>query len=214
MQKIRARWRAYAAFCTVGLLVVTLLVGGFYLLGPGWRLDKYAIEMLWQSAEEAFIEDGPGEVSENAAAEGSEEFQGFYLVEDSLTGEAVKRTRKPRGPEFKRWTRYKILDSYEMAGRLVAGLKESKSIIIRIQPKGRELPDVEQLQEIAELLKSSTHHSTYVYYYLPGMELKHTPWATVFQQADRPTSVSFDKSHMPEMFRETLDNGGEIPLKW
>jgi hypothetical protein len=50
-------------------------------------------------------------------------------------------------------------------------------------------------------MRSHEHHSTYVYFFLPGMELKRSPWSTVFQQSNRPISVSFDKTDVPELYR-------------
>jgi hypothetical protein len=196
--KCRARWReltlAIALFTATTLAVIT----GLFFGRPGWHVDNQSFEKLVESAEEAFIAEGPGTLATTAAAESNDV---FFLVEDAVTGQAIKRNRRARGTEFKRWTRYKVLDSYEMSGRLVAGLKESKSIVIRIQPKGLQLPNVEQLREIAETLRSAEHHSTYVYFFLPGMDLKLSPWSTVFQQSSRPTSVSFDKTNVPELYR-------------
>src|SRR5690606_31912727 len=45
--------------------------------------------------------------------------EGFYLVEDALTGATLKRRRAARSPEFRRWTRYKVVDRYETSRRLV-----------------------------------------------------------------------------------------------
>lgn len=197
----RGRWREIAF--AIALVIVTALavVAGLYFGRPGWSLQNDTLENLMVSAEEAFIADGPGALGGNDRAATGDSGEIFFLVEDSLTGEAIKRNRLSRGANFKRWTRYKILDSYEMSSRLVAGRKESKSIVIRIQPKGLQIPNIEQLREIAESLRSSEHHSTYVYYFLPGMDLKQSPWSTVFQQSNRPTSVSFDKTNVPELYR-------------
>lgn len=186
------------------LLVCTVaaIVTGLYFGRAGWSVDERAIETSMERVTEALIPEGPGSLAtSDAATARDEDAEIFFLVEDSITGQAIKRNRKARGSDFKRWTRYKVLDSYEMSGRLVAGLKESKSIVIRIQPKGVQVPNAEQLQEIAETLRSREHHSTYVYFFLPSMDLKQSPWSTVFQQSNKPTSVSFDKTNVPELYR-------------
>jgi hypothetical protein len=149
---------------------------------------------------------GSGELPRAAESEGETatteaSTESYFVVEDALTGRIAKRDRQSRGPDFRRWTRYRILDSYELAGRLVAGKKESKSVVVRIQPKSLQVPTAEQLEEIGESLRSEQHHSTYVYFYLPGMDTQQGPWATVFQQSSRPTSVSFDKTHVPPLYR-------------
>lgn len=184
------------------LLLVTAaaIVTGLVFGRAGWRMEERALETMVETVEESFIPDGPGKLATADGTLSTEPSEIFFLVEDSITGEAIKRNRKARGSDFKRWTRYKVLDHYEMAGRLVAGLKESKSIVIRIQPQGTTVPTAEQLQEISETMRSREHHSTYVYYFLPGMDVKQNPWSTVFQQSNRPTSVSFDKTNVPEMY--------------
>jgi hypothetical protein len=190
-------WRELT-FAGVVLAVSAATITTGMLFGQtGWYIDDYAFESLMEEGidiepileSEAADEASDGELKES-----------YFIVEDSVTGQAIKRTRPARSSGFKRWARYKVLDTYEMAGRLVAGQKESRSYIIRVQPKGTVLPNVEQLQEIAESLKSRDHYSTYVYFFLPGMELKQNPWSTVFQQSNRPTSVSFDKTNVPELY--------------
>lgn len=203
LRKCRERRRELAFAGAVVAGTLGIIVAGLYFGNSGWRIEDHAIETFMESTQEAFIAEGPGKLvpAEGVAATTGENGDIFFLVEDSITGQTIKRNRQARGSDFKRWTRYKVLDNYEMAGRLVAGLKESKSIVIRIQPKGVQVPTAEQLQEIAEALKSREHHSTYVYFFLPGMDLKESPWSTVFQQSNRPTSVSFDKTNVPELYR-------------
>jgi hypothetical protein len=200
LNKCRGRQRELLFAGCLLAFTIGAIATGIYFGRPGWRVDDRALETLIENAEEAFIAEGPGKLASSDTTQIASNDDIFFLVEDSVTGQAIKRNRQARGSDFKRWTRYKVLDSYEMAGRLVAGLKESKSIVIRIQPKGVQVPTAEQLQEIAETLRSREHHSTYVYFFLPGMELKQNPWSTVFQQSNRPTSVSFDKTNVPELY--------------
>jgi hypothetical protein len=192
-------WRELTFAGVVTAVAATAITTGLFFGREGWYVDDYAIETFMEEG----LEIDPALLNEtgDATTETGEPKETYYIVEDSVTGQAIKRTRPAKSSGFKRWARYKVLDSYEMAGRLVAGQKESKSYIIRIQPKGTVLPNVEQLQEIAESLKSREHYSTYVYFFLPGMELKQNPWSTVFQQSNRPTAVSFDRTNVPVLYR-------------
>lgn len=204
--RCRSRWRELLLALTLVTATVASVGTGVYFGSQSWRPEEQITERLIDaggtgdetSIAEAASSDAAGATAENAAIEDA---VGFYVIEDPLTGAAYKRPQSQRSPDFKRWTRYAVLDTYEVSDRLVTGLKESKSTIIRIQPKSVQVPNVEQLKEIAEQLRSTEHHSTYVYFFLPGMELKESPWATIFQQSDRPTSVSFDKTHVPELYQ-------------
>jgi hypothetical protein len=190
-------WRELTFAGVVVAVSAVAITTGMFCGQVGWHIDDYALETMLEEGIE--IEPLLAEATEGASDDELKE--SYFIVEDSLTGQAIKRTRPAKSSGFKRWARYKVLDSYEMAGRLVAGQKESKSYIIRVQPKGSLLPNIEQLQEIAESLKSREHFSTYVYFFLPGMELKQNPWSTVFQQSNRPTAVSFDRTNVPPLYR-------------
>ncbi len=201
--RCRRRWRELL----LALMLVTataVAVGtGLYFGRHSWRTEEPLVERLIDAGGEASIaEVASGDAMVGATEEAAlADAVGFYVIEDPLTGAAYKRPQQQRAPDFKRWTRYQVLDSYEIPDRLVTGLKESKSTVIRIQPKSVQVPNIEQLKEIAEQLRSTEHHSTYVYFFLPGMELKQSPWATIFQQSNRPTSVSFDRTHVPELYQ-------------
>jgi hypothetical protein len=143
--------------------------------------------------------------------EGDATSGGVIMVEDAVTGVAVKKAKRVRGDNFRRWTRYQVIEEYELEGRLVTGLKDSHYALIRIQPKGVALPNLDQLEEIAESFRSSAHQSTYVYFFLPGMDTKSSPWCTVFQQINRPMSVSFDKTNMPVLYLRYADQVFRAP---
>ncbi len=206
LARCRSRWRELVLAMTLISVTVVAVGTGVYFGRNGWRTEQQTAERLIDaggtgdvvSIVEVASSDPTVAGAENAT---SEDAVGFYVIEDPLTGAAYKRPQQQRSPDFKRWTRYAVLDTYEISDRLVTGLKESKSTVIRIHPKSVQVPNLEQLKEIAESLRSTEHHSTYVYFFLPGMELKQNPWATIFQQSNRPTSVSFDKTHVPELYR-------------
>lgn len=210
LMNCRSRSREIAFACALLFLSLLAVAVGLFLRTSGWfREDRTLIGL--HDAAHGSLRPGVGSGASSAKNEDDDRDaeEDIFLIEDSMTGETIKRNLQARGDNFKRWTRYKLVDSYEMSGRLVAGLKESKSALIRIQPKGVQVPNVEQLREIAERYNSREHYTTYVYFYLPGMELKQNPWATVFQQANCPTSVSFDKTNVPELYRRFEDQAAK-----
>jgi hypothetical protein len=208
--RCRSRWRELLLALALVAATAAAVVMAVYYGRQALRGQVANIERLIDAGGSGEpVEDAETETTSsqatatNAAAENTaiQDDVGFYVIEDPITGAAYKRPQQKRSPDFKRWTRYAVLETYEVSDRLVTGLKESKSAVIRIHPKSVQVPNIEQLKEIAEQLRSTEHHSTYVYFFLPGMELKQNPWATIFQQTNRPTSVSFDRTHVPELYQ-------------
>lgn len=208
--RCHSRWRELLLALLLVIATAVAVGTGVYFGSRAWQTEVANVERLIDAGgaedEVAPTKTESGETVVVAAAATTEnaaiqDAVGFYVIEDPVTGAAYKRPQQRRSPDFKRWTRYAVLDTYEVSDRLVTGLKESKSAVIRIQPKSVQVPNIEQLKEIAEQLRSTEHHSTYVYFFLPGMELKQNPWATIFQQSNRPTSVSFDRTHVPELYQ-------------
>jgi hypothetical protein len=204
---LAVQWHEWLIGAGVVLVValgamVALYVGGITLFaaspskpGPLLAADESATpQQVEYSADES-----------NPPQAGDATTDGVIMVEDAVTGVKVQQSKRLRGDNFRRWTRYQVLEEYELEGRLVAGLKDSRYAIIRIQPKGVALPNLEQLQEIAESFRSNLHQSTYVYFFLPGMDTKSSPWCTVFQQLHHPMSVSFDKTNMPVLYLRYAD---------
>ncbi len=185
----------------IGALVALYIGGMAFFAKPGGKPGplltverETAKPQLANTAEEA----GPPQAGDATT-------DGLIMVEDAITGVKVQKSKRLRGDRFRRWTRYQVLDQYELEGRLVTGLKDSHYALIRIQPKGVALPNLDQLQEIAETFRSTAHQSTYVYFFLPGMDTKASPWCTVYQQLHHPMSISFDKTNMPVLYLRYAD---------
>lgn len=174
------RWRRREWMVGLTLLVLAVALTGGAMWNRWARSPGEPLTVVRPEMQEGLM----------LAEAGGEGDIGFELTGDS-----------DRSPGFKRWTRYRITDEYELAGRLVAGRKDSKYYLLQVHPKGVLLPNAEQLQEIAESLRDAEYHSNYAYFFLPGMDTKSTPWATVFQQTNKPITVSFDLTNVPALYR-------------
>ena len=103
--------------------------------------------------------------------------------------------------KVRRWTKFQIISQSERAGRVVAGRKESISFDLRIQPVYGMLPDREQLADLSSDLHSDLHNTTFVYFYLPGMDARLGAWATAHHKPGGSFAVRFFESNIPPEFR-------------
>jgi hypothetical protein len=99
LRQCRTHWRELTFAAAVLVITSMAVITGLYFGRPGWHVDNDAIENLIVSAEEAMIADGPGNlVSNDFAGKTKDGGESFYVVEDMVTGQAIKRSNKARSP--------------------------------------------------------------------------------------------------------------------
>ena len=89
-----------------------------------------------------------------------------------------RRGRRAGGRKKPQWTNFDVVRQTANNERVTAGRKNSITYDVRVGSQADQLPTRAQLAEIANSLESSGYVSTRYYFYLPGMKIGRTPWAT------------------------------------
>jgi len=88
------------------------------------------------------------------------------------------------------WEAYEIISVKENSARFVAGRKASQTYTILIRTTGEKRPTRRQLEKISHDLRSGSHNTTFVYFYLTGMDQNKGAWATSNQSIDEPVDLN------------------------
>jgi hypothetical protein len=200
----------YASLCTSGCLIVVLTI--LFSIGllnreTSNRIIR-SIAMSFSGGSDGFTADDEADVATNggdgtAPVDGGEASadRGSGAVGDGRADKYYGSNRPGTKKKFRRWMKFQIISQAERTGRIVAGRKESISFDLRIQPVHGMLPNREQLAHISSGLRSDLHNTTFVYFYLPGMDHRLGAWATAHHEPGDSFDVRFFESNMPVEFQ-------------
>jgi len=181
-----AKFRGFGCLAVVALLLLAAALMHAALLHD--ITQHPLLQWMALSDNATATETGRGIRGGNAA--------GRESAESSSAGATTGRTDQGRS-----WGRYEVVSRSANPNRIVAGRKESAAFDVKILPHRKTLPSNRQLADIARRLHSEAFNATNVYFYLPEMDTRSSPWVTVFCDPGARLKLDMNSAAVPAKYR-------------